>query len=377
MAETQKLGREETADVIFGVSEVGDGLAIAHILLNRPAQLNAMNTAMIAAINRQLDSWEHDERIVALGIAGAGDRAFCAGGDVVALRQMLVDSREHEVDSYFGQEYLLDTRLHQWSKPVIILTHGVCMGGGLGLMMTGSHRVVSPNMALAMPEAHIGFYPDVGACGFLSKLPDGVGRTLALTGMTISSHDAYWLGLATAYVSDVGRATFWDRLAKLPWNSNEAHNHSIVNEFLMALSAEALSAEAIGDAGASQVGRHTEHFGQLSDEPGVEGFSDRLASLASEVDYFQPVVTGLKGASPTSLVLTDSYYELCRGRGVIEVIANDMILASRAVRQPDFAEGVRSRLVTKGAAPCWQYDTVAEVDPSLIEGLLAGIVTGR
>ncbi len=365
-SETSGAETEATANVIFGTREVGADLRLALILLNRPAQLNAMNTQMFAAMNRQLDSWEHDDGIVGLGIAGVGERGFCAGGDVVSLRNALLASDEAEVDQCFDEEYFLDSRLHRWTKPVIVSTHGVCMGGGLGLLMAGSHRIVTPNMAIAMPEVNIGFYPDVGSSSFLSQLPEGVGRTLAVTGMIIDSTDAMRFGLATAFVSHTDHLTLWDQLAVLPWTSDTAHNHEIVNDALAELS--------IGDHGyTSDIEGHLGQFERLGQAGDIVEFGETLNELANTFDFFSASARAFKQVSPTSLVVADRYFALSRGRTPVEVLKTDEVLSKRYVRESDFSAGVRSALVTKDNNPCWQFETVDQVDVLLIDRLLDGL----
>src|SRR5476651_2264354 len=173
---------------------------IGWITLNRPEALNAITIEMFTGIRERLQAWEIDPSVRYIVIQGAGDKAFSSGGDVRAATSAIKDGNSHEMESYFRKEYTINAHIRHYSKPYIALIDGIAMGGGLGVSILGSHRIVTEKARLAMPEAAIGFFPDVGASTFLNWAPGSVGLFMGLTGMQANAADALWTGLATHYI---------------------------------------------------------------------------------------------------------------------------------------------------------------------------------
>src|SRR6185312_14916116 len=173
---------------------------VGRILLNRPKALNALDLDMIGACTRALVAWRDDPHVHAVVIEGAGDRAFCAGGDVRALRQFELDGEHHKAEAFFREEYELNLTIATYPKPYIALIDGICMGGGIGVSVHAPYRVATERAAFAMPEMAIGFFPDIGATYFLPRLPGQLGTYLGLTGVRMQGADAVHAGLATHFV---------------------------------------------------------------------------------------------------------------------------------------------------------------------------------
>ena len=155
---------------------------VGRILLNRPKALNALDLPMIRACTRALTAWRDDPHVHAVVIEGAGDRAFCAGGDIRALRQYQLDGEHHRAEAFFSEEYALNLMIATYPKPYVALIDGICMGGGIGVSVHAPYRVATEHAAFAMPETAIGFFPDIGATFFLPRLPGQLGIYLGLTG---------------------------------------------------------------------------------------------------------------------------------------------------------------------------------------------------
>ena len=197
-------------------SVTGGRLGVA--TLNSEKTLNSLSLGMIDLLNPKLDAWEADPAIDAVILRGAGGRAFCAGGDIQALyASMTEDSTLALADRFFAQEYRLDYRLHRYPKPVVCLGTGIVMGGGLGLFIASSVRIVAPRSRIAMPELTIGLFPDAGASWLLKRLPWHLAAFLAMTGAQISGADALHIGLATHAVNDLNSLD--EYLASRDWRA--------------------------------------------------------------------------------------------------------------------------------------------------------------
>ncbi|MDI9409775.1 MAG: enoyl-CoA hydratase/isomerase family protein, partial [Candidatus Pacebacteria bacterium] len=178
---------------------VQNGLLL--ISLNRPKALNALDLDMAKAIAEQLTDLEHNPAIVAVMIEGLGGRAFCSGGDVRAVAVANGQGDGQFGKDFFWHEYRMNQLISRLTKPYIALCDGITMGGGIGLSVHGSLRVVSERLSLAMPETAIGLFPDVGSGYFLSRAPGQSGLYLALSGERFGAGDALYLGFAQAVVA--------------------------------------------------------------------------------------------------------------------------------------------------------------------------------
>lgn len=208
---------------------------VGHLTLNAPKALNSLSLEMIQSAFQQLSRWAEDDAIACILMDGAGDKGFCAGGDVQKLYQSAIDNPGGPCDyaeQFFVEEYQLDYLIHSYPKPIICIGSGIVMGGGLGLMQGASHRVVSESSRIAMPEVTIGLFPDVGATRFLNDLPQGLGLFFALTGASINASDAISLGLADHYVESSNIGNIVQQLEKVSWTKDIKKNKERVTSLL-------------------------------------------------------------------------------------------------------------------------------------------------
>ena len=187
---------------------------VGRVTLNVAATLNSLTLEMVDLLQAKLDQWRGDEKIAAIFIDGAGEKAFCAGGDVQALHESAVATPGGPCDyaeAFFTREYRMNYTLHTYPKPIICWGHGIVMGGGLGVMVGCSHRVVTEKTRIAMPEVTIALFPDVGGSWFLNHMPGKTGQFLALTGASINAADAIYTGLADRFISSEHRSAVVDQ----------------------------------------------------------------------------------------------------------------------------------------------------------------------
>jgi enoyl-CoA hydratase len=174
--------------------------AAGTILMNRPRALNALDQGMIHDIAAALARFRDDPAAKLVVLEGAGGRAFCAGGDVRRMRDLALAGDAAAIEAFFAAEYAMNQAIAEFPKPWISLIDGVCMGGGIGVSIHGSHRIVTEHALLAMPETAIALFPDVGTSYVLPRLPGALGMFLALTGARLRGAEAVEAGLATHVV---------------------------------------------------------------------------------------------------------------------------------------------------------------------------------
>ncbi|MGO1892433.1 MAG: enoyl-CoA hydratase/isomerase family protein, partial [Luteimonas sp.] len=233
-----------TADepvVQFAERAAGGGTRIGIATLNSPSTLNGLSLEMARLLDARLAAWADDAGIALVVLQGAGEKAFCAGGD---LRGLYRGIRDHEArdgwpgdpfadprgnwhaEAFFETEYRLDHRIHTYPKPVLCWGHGIVMGGGIGLMSGASHRVVSERSKLAFPEVTVGLFPDVGGSFMLNRVPDRGGLFLALTGALLGPSDAIYAGLADAHLPEASRGEVLAALEAEAWGAGAEANRA-------------------------------------------------------------------------------------------------------------------------------------------------------
>ncbi len=293
---------------------------------------------MLRDIRDALDLWRENPAVHAVVIEGAGDRAFCAGGDIRQVRDLALAGRCGEIDAFFAEEYALNLAIARYPKPYIALIDGVCMGGGMGLAIHGSARVVTSAAVLAMPETGIGFFPDVGASFFLPRLRSGYGMFLGLTGTRVGGADAAFLGLATHYVSHDRIRTLADEIAE---------------------DGPAVLAEAAAPSPPSAMpglSRVAHSFEASSVAEIVQRLADQDTESARET------LAKLRSMSPSAVLWTFELLRLGASRTLEQCLAAELTLAGHAVRYPDFPEGVRAMVVDKDRKPRWSPPTLEDLD---------------
>lgn len=338
----------DEAEVLF---EEAGGLGV--ITLNRPKALNALNLPMIEAIDPVLARWESDPAIRAVMIKGAGEKAFCAGGDVRAVWQAGKDG-DPLCSDFFWAEYRLNRRIHMLAKPYVALLDGVTMGGGVGLSVHGSHRIATDRLMFAMPETGIGLFPDVGGSWFLNRCPGESGLYLALTGARIGAADACALGLATHALGHDGLPVLEAELRAVDWGEDAT------------AAIDRIVAVHAGHAGEPKLAPHRAVIDRCF---AYDSLEEILAALEADGgDFAAETLATLKSKSPTSMKVTLA--QLRRGR---DMAFDDCMTMeyriSQACMRPgsDFFEGIRAVLVDKDHAPTWDPATIEAVSPDAVE----------
>jgi enoyl-CoA hydratase/carnithine racemase len=323
--------------------------------LNRPQVHNALSHAMITALHAQLDIWRQDNTIRAVMLAGAGEKAFCAGGDIRALYDAYQAGEREGYRTFFVDEYRLDHAIWCYPKPVVALMHGICMGGGMGLAQGASLRIASDATRVAMPETAIGLVPDVGASWFLGRLPSALALYIGLTGSTLHAADVLYSGLADRCVraADVSRVR--EVLAQIDWEGLDTDDTQAVRHAL-ALLPEADTGTAPLAVMQPAVYRH---FGQ----PGVQAI---MASLASEtdpayVDWAQATLAVMRARSPLAMHVVYRQLQAGRRLSLADCFRMEFDLVQRSIEQGDLIEGVRALIVDKDKQPRWQPASAAEL----------------
>jgi enoyl-CoA hydratase len=323
--------------------------ALRRITLNRPKALNAITLGMANTMMALLHSWSSDPAVGAVLFDGAGEKAFCAGGDIRALYDA-VKAGDALPQQFWSTEYKLNVMIARYPKPVIVAMDNLVMGGGVGLSAHAAHRVVTDRSAVAMPEVGIGFFPDVGTAFLLARAPGAVGTYLALTGRRVGAADAIYCGLADIHVAAA-------RLAELPSALAECRSTDDVQARLGELSI------------APAPGRLPAARQWIDICYGVNSIEEIVGRLrAGNFDEGGAALETMRKASPTSLKVTlRNLHEAASFRRVEDSFHQDYRIALACIAGHDFIEGIRAAIVDKDRNPLWQPENIEAVTAEIVD----------
>jgi enoyl-CoA hydratase len=336
---------------------------LAVVTLNRPKALNALTVSMCRVLDAGLRSWRDDPEVGAVLIKGEGDRAFCAGGDIRKLYdQISTPGGMAEAGRFYALEYGMNTRLHHFPKPYIALLDGITMGGGVGVSVHGSHRIVTERTMFAMPETGIGFFPDVGATYMLPRLPGAFGLWLGLTGGRLGAADCMEVGIGTAHVAAARLEALEATLAETPLRHDP---FAAVDEVLAGFRSHPDPTPII-----DLRQRVDACFGRDS-LPAV------LAALEGEPSGWGAAqLEELATKSPTSLAVTFRQLREGRALGFDAAMRLEYRLVHRFMEGHDFREGVRALLIDKDRSPSWRPERLQDVTDAMVDRYFAPLPGG-
>ena len=315
------------------------------VRLNRPKSLHALDLSIVKALKDVFEDFHQDDTVKAIWLDSTTPKAFCAGGDVRKLRQLVLENDADTATEFFKQEYALDLLLHNYAKPIVVWGEGYVMGGGLGLFMAAPFRLVTPYSRLAMPEINIGLYPDVGGTRFLADR-GAVGLFTGLTGSIMTSAGAYAIGWAT-HICDAQRDVVLKKVIDIDWAHYPAGDFRAIDDTLNSLHRPVGAGPLQNSLDVLHSVCRGVHFEY--DYEAIIGLSDARS------DWLRQASENLQKGSPVTAALTWLLWQW--GRNVHswnEVFDLEVQISNWKIRHPDFIEGVRARLVDKDLSPEWQ-----------------------
>lgn len=363
-AESKLLARQKSGEFI-GI-----------ITLNKEKSLNALNLDMVQLMSACLEEWRDDDSVVAIFVEGAGDKAFCAGGDVVSMHQAMKKVRAQEpikntskldhppqfLIDFFTQEYSLDYCIHTYPKPIIIWGAGIVMGGGLGLFAASKFAVATETSRFAMPEISIGLFPDVGGSYFLNRMPPGVGLFLGITGASFNGVDAFDVKLASHKLASLSKQTLLTQLLQL--DDVSAPN---IDRVLSTLQQTDESTFAAIEA------RLHSNFAILKPLGKAQNLSEAISALTEIVEkkgddrWWMKALKTLRNGSPITAHLVFEQLQRSKGLTLAQCFRQELNMAVNCSMYGEFEEGVRALLIDKDFAPQWLYQTRDDVPQDVID----------
>ncbi len=330
---------------------------IGHLTLNRPAGLNAITLDMVRSLTRLLQAWADDPAVYAVVLRGAGEKAFCAGGDIRSLYDSFKSGDTLHQD-FFVEEYALDLLIHHYRKPVLALMDGFVLGGGMGLVQGADLRVVTERSRLAMPETAIGYFPDVGGSYFLSRIPGELGTYLGVTGVQIRAADALYCGLADWYIDSAKLDDLNQKLDRLHWHDSPLKD-------LQGLLAK-LAVQQLPDAPLAALRPAIDHFFALPDVPSIVEQLEAV-TVADSHEWAVTTANLMQTRSPLAMAVTLQMLRRGRRLPLEQCFALELHLDRQWFQRGDLIEGVRALIIDKDKTPRWNPPTLNGLDASHVE----------
>ncbi|GAA4340421.1 enoyl-CoA hydratase/isomerase family protein [Pigmentiphaga soli] len=363
-----------TDPVLFEERAAGAGRRIGIATLNAPRALNALSLPMIDALQARLAAWAADPAVALVVLQGEGDRALCAGADLHALyREMRAHPAARTADGGFGapysraffeREYRLDYFLHTYPKPLLCWGHGIVMGGGIGLMVGASHRVVTEQSRLAMPEVSIGLFPDVGASWFLNRMPGKAGLLLGLTGAQLGAADALFVGWADYCIGHDRKEDMLAALAQQPWSGARRADDALLDALLKRLQGAELPAPG-------PLRRNLDRVNALCSGATLPAIVDALRHGSHGDPWLDGAVATMTAGAPSTVRLAYELQRRARHLSLADVFKLEFSVATLCTARPDLAEGIRALLIDKDRRPAWQPATLEAADEAWADAFFA------
>ena len=337
---------------------------IGHLTLNRPAGLNAITLDMVRQLTAHLQAWADDAEVYAVVLRGAGEKAFCAGGDIRSLYDSFKQGDTLHQD-FFVEEYALDLAIHHYRKPVLALMDGFVLGGGMGLVQGADLRVVTERSRLAMPEVAIGYFPDVGGSYFLSRIPGELGTYLGVTGVQIRAADALYCGLADWYIDSAKWVELDQKLDGLQWHD------SPLKDLQGALAK--LAVQQLPDAPLAALRPAIDHFFGLPDVPSIVEQLQQV-TVADSHDWALTTANLMQTRSPVAMAVTLEMLRRGRHLPLEQCFALELHLDRQWFERGDLIEGVRALIIDKDKTPKWNPPTLHALDASHVDSFFRDFV---
>jgi enoyl-CoA hydratase len=321
------------------------------VTLDRPIRLNALNREMFEALSEHYRRWAPAPHIYGVVMQSSHPSVFSSGGDLKLLQEWSEQGARGAIREFYRAAYRHVWVLEKFIRPNLPLINGLCLGGGIGISLYGTHCVAGEGYRFGMPQVGIGFLPDIGGTYFLPRMFGRTGLYLALTGRLIGPAEAYRHRLVSHCIPSALFHVIKDALAD---------NHPI----------DRLLDGLHRDPGEGELVAHTPLIDHAFSAPSVAAILERLDhEQGGDRAFAQETAAEIRKKSPTSLKL--AFAQLKRGKALdlASALKLEFRLASHLIASPDYREGIAARSAGKGRAPSWQPATLDQVDDQAIERL--------
>lgn len=336
------------ADVIFEKVK-----SSGHIILNRPEKINSLTHEMIVEIDEKLKEWEKDSSLSHILMYGSGSKGFCAGGDM----RVYYDNRSNATEiakEFFTLEYDMDLRIINFSKPIVALLDGIVMGGGVGISIGASHKIVTEKTKWAMPEANIGFFPDVGGTFFMNQIPEEMARYISFLAKFLTGDDVIFLGFADTKVLSTDMNAIKSEIADIEGENPFLEIENILEKF------QQPSENSYLERNQNKILKY------FKGESVTEIINNLQLGADSGDSWALETLNEMRKKSLLSQFIIFEQFKRGKDLSIEEAFEMELTLSLNFMYNPDFFEGLRSVLVEKNQ-PVWQYKDPKDISEDLVD----------
>jgi enoyl-CoA hydratase len=306
---------------------------------------------MFEALSDHYRRWAPAAHIYGVVMQSSHPSVFSSGGDLKVLHEWSEQGALSAIREFYRAAYTHVWVLEKFIRPNVPLIDGLCLGGGIGISLYGTHCVAGEGYRFGMPQVGIGFLPDIGGTYFLPRLLGWTGLYLALTGRIIGPAEAYRQRLVSHYIPAAHFGAIKEALAD---------NHPI----------DRLLDGLHKDPGEGELVRHTPLIDRVFAAPSVEAILEGLdAERGEHAAFAHEAADEIRKKSPTSLKIAFALFQRGKALDLASALKLEFRLASHLVAGHDYREGIAARIAGKGRAPNWSPATLAEVDDAAIARL--------
>ena len=346
--------------VVCDEVELGNHFKMGVAVLTAESSLNSLTLEMIHSLKPKLLEWQKRNDIAFIWIEGAGEKAFCAGGDIRKLYESIC-AKQYDHELFFAAEYSLDYMIHTSPKPIVVYGHGIVMGGGLGIMAGAQFRIVTETSKLAMPEITIGLYPDVGATYFLTKMPDNLGLFLGLTGTRLNAADAKFVGLADFFIERALKDELQTEFKTQRWSDLPGENRAALAKLF-----EKFQLRSHKKFPTSEVKNHAPVLAKLMKRDSIFGIAQEFAKTSAD-PWLQTAFDNFRRGSPTSAHVIYAQFQKGKDLSLKDAFELEFVMSSQFARHHDLAEGIRALLIERDNKPQWSPGDLQHVTREDVE----------
>ncbi|OFL21070.1 enoyl-CoA hydratase/isomerase family protein [Corynebacterium sp. HMSC062A03] len=321
------------------------------LTLNRPKAINALNQTMIDEMTAVLRQWQDDDRVKLVILRGAGDRGLCAGGDVAALYHDALEGGTAGAH-FWKTEYELNYLISTYSKPYVALMEGIVLGGGIGVSAHASHRIVSEDSRIGMPEVGIGYSPDAGGSYLLSQAADRLGRHLAYTAIHVGAAEAIDTGFADYFVPK-------DKLDALVERLVESGDPADIEKFT----------EEVGRGFGEERAEMVEVYAAETAEETLARLQE-LAATRGDGHWAAKAAKRMSLNSPLGIRVTEESLNRTASMSFAETLTQEFWMSVNMQKHKEFVEGIRAQIIDKDRNPSWEYESIGAVPADVVASIL-------
>lgn len=332
------------------------------IRLNRPKRLNTITKNVVDLVREYLEKLERNKEILAVLFEGSGEKAFCAGGDLLSILELFKEKGEKEATDVFAGGYANCFKISKFSKPIISFMNGIIMGGGVGISRNSDIRIATERTKWAMPETKIGLFPDVAMGYYLSRMKASMGIYLGMTGKIIDGQDCVYSNLATIKISSGLYSKLKEEIVNFLGKSEvrKLDKNQLVKKL------KKLSEKYSIPYSKCFLERNKKDIDRFFSKSSVEEIIKGLEKEKDNSVFAKMTLEDMKDNSPLSMKIAFEEMKRMKNYKLAEGYKLDLSLVKEIFKGKNIFEGIRAVVIDKTRDANWEEPTIFDVSDEAV-----------